>query len=83
MLHLKCVKVILLTYHNLQQCLKIHLSKKQVKGNIQHCGGFLGMLVGLAAKVLPALLGGLATDLVSGAVEKVVGGCGLYLHPSG
>ena len=49
--------------------LNIHLSKKQVKANIQHRGG--------------ALLGGLATGLVSGAVEKAVGGRGLYLHPSG
>ena len=49
----------------------IHLSKRQVKANIQHQGGFLGMLVGLA---LPSLLGGLATGLVSGAVKRVVGG---------
>ena len=43
--------------------LNIHLSKKQVKANVQHRGGFRGMLAGLAAKALPALLGGLATDL--------------------
>ena len=68
--------------------LMIHLSKKQVKANVQHRGGFLGMLAGLAAKalpmlaskVLPSLLGGLATGLVSGAVEKAVVGDGLYLH---
>ena len=52
----------------------IHLSKKQVKANVQHRGGFIGMLAGLAAKALPVLLGGLATGLVSGAVEKPVGG---------
>ena len=62
--------------------LNIHLSKKQAKANVQHHGGFLGMLAGLGAKALPALLGGLATGLVSGAVEKAVGGRGLYLHPS-
>ena len=68
--------------------LSIHLSKKQVKANIQHHGGFLGMLAGLAAKVLPSLLGGLATGALSGAVSKLIGGGvgagnGLYLHPSG
>ena len=50
------------------------------------------MLGGLAAKALPALLGVLATGLVSGAVGKAVGGHGLhssghgdglYLHKSG
>ena len=63
--------------------LNIHLSKKQVKANAQHRGGFIGMLVSLAVKALPVLLGGLATGLVSGAVEKAVGGDGLYLHKSG
>ena len=62
--------------------LNINLSKKPVKANVQHRGGFIGMLAGLAAKALPVLLGGLATGLVSGAVEKAVGGDGLYLHKS-
>ena len=53
--------------------LNIHLSKKQVRANVQHRGGFLGKLAGLAAKALPTLLGGLATGLVSGAEEKAVG----------
>ena len=61
----------------------IHFSRRQVHANVQHRGGFLGMLAGLAAKALPSLLGGLATGLVSGAVEKAVGGSGLYLHKSG
>ena len=51
--------------------------------NVKHQGGFLGMLAGLAAKALPHLLKGLASGLVSGAVKKVVGGYGLYLHKSG
>ena len=51
-----------------------------MKSNVQHRGGFLGMLAGLAAKEIPTLLGGLACGLVSGAVEKAVGGRGLYLH---
>ena len=45
--------------------------------------GFLGVLAGLAAKALPAILGGLDTGLVSGGVEKAISGHGIYLHPSG
>ena len=60
--------------------LNIHLSKKQVKAKVQHNGGFLRMLAGLAAKAQPALLGGLTISLVSGTVEKAVSGHGL--HPS-
>ena len=41
----------------------IHLSKKQVKANVQHKGGFLGMLAGLAAKALPTILGGLTSGI--------------------
>ena len=48
-----------------KQKLTIHLSKKQVKANVQHSGGLLGMLAGLAAKALPVLLGGLTTGLIS------------------
>ena len=51
-----------------------------MESNVQHQGGFLGMLAGLASKALPTLLNGLATGLLSGAVEKAVGGHGL--HPS-
>ena len=76
----------------------IKLSKKQVKANMEHRGGFLGTLIGLASKVLPTLLGGLATGLISGGIEKAVSGRGvdnnlwksvrragdgLYLHKSG
>ena len=61
----------------------IRLSRKQVQANIKHEGGFLGMLAGLAARVLPTLLTGLASGLVSGAVEKAVAGSGLYLHKEG
>ena len=69
----------------------IHLSKRQVLANVQHQGGFLGMLAGLAAKALPAILGGLASGLVSGTVKHVAGarkrrnngGSGLYLRKSG
>ena len=61
----------------------IHFSKRQVQANVQHRGGFLGILAGLAAKVLPTILKGVATGLVSGAVAKAVSGDGLYLHKSG
>ena len=70
----------------------VHLSKRQVLANVQHQGGFLGLLAGLAAKALPAILGGLASGLVSGTVKhvagarrrkKVTGGNGLYLRKSG
>ena len=61
----------------------IHLSKRQVKANVQHQGGFLEMLGGLAAKALPSMLGGFVTGLVSSAMKRVVGGNGLYLHKLG
>ena len=61
----------------------IHLSKRQVKANLQHQGGFVGMLAGLDAKTLPSILGGLATGLVSSAVKLIVDGNGLYLHKLG
>ena len=60
----------------------VRLSRKQVQANVKYEGGFLGMLAALAARVLPSLLGGLATGLVSGAVEKAItsSGKGLYLQ---
>ena len=69
----------------------IKLSKKQVKANAEHRGGFLGTLIGLATRALPTILGGLATGLISGGIEKAVSGRGLqssmgnglYLHKSG
>ena len=66
----------------------IKLSTKQIKANLKHEGGFLSMLAGLAARALPTLLGGLATGLISGGIEKAIGGSGLsgnglYLHKSG
>ena len=69
----------------------IKLSRKQIKANAEHRGGFIGTLLGLASKVLPTLLGGLATGLISGGIEKAVtgrgfqssNGNGLYLYKSG
>ena len=62
-----------------QHKVAIRFSKKQVAANVQHQGGFLGMLAGLAAKALPTLLGGVASGLLS----KAIGGNGLYLHKFG
>ena len=64
----------------------IHLSKKQVIANVEYKGGFLSTLLGLAARALPTILGGLTTGLISGGVEKAIkgsGGNGLYLYKSG
>ena len=69
----------------------IKLSRKQIKANAEHRGGFIGTLLGSASKVLPTLLGGLATGLISGGIEKAVtgrgfkssNGNGLYLYKSG
>ena len=59
--------------------LRINLSRKQVRANVKHEGGFLGTLIGLATKASPTILGGLATGLISGGVEKAITGKGLYL----
>ena len=68
----------------------IKFSVKQIEANLKHEGGFLSMLAGLAARVLPTLLGGLATGLISGGIEKAIGGSGvrscgngMYLHKAG
>ena len=66
-----------------KRTVSIHISKRQVQANVQHHGGFLGFLAGLAVKALPSILGGLATGLVSGPVKRAVGGDGLYLVKSG
>ena len=66
----------------------IKLSAKQIEANLKHSGGFLSVLAGLAARALPTLLGGLATGLISGGIERAIAGSaksgnGLYLHKSG
>ena len=63
----------------------IRMSKQQVKRNISHPGGILGFLASLAAKALPILVKGVATGLLSGAVEGAIskGGDGLYLFKRG
>ena len=63
----------------------IRMSRKQIEKNLTHQGGFLGFLASLASKALPMLAKGLATGLVSGAAEQVLGksGDGLYLFKKG
>jgi hypothetical protein len=66
-----------------KKVLTIRMSRKQVKQNVKFEGGFLGTLMRLATKALPTLLGGLATGVLSGAVEKAVSGNGLFLGKRG
>ena len=61
----------------------ICMSRRQVKQNTKFEGGFLSMLLKLATKALPVLLGGLATGVLSGVVDKVVKGNGLFLGKRG
>lgn len=63
--------------------INIRFSKKQLQSNMEHSGGFLGMLAGLAAKALPSLATGLATVLASGAAKKLIEGDGLFLQKKG
>ena len=60
--------------------------------NVSYAGGFLGMLASLAtraiplvARVLPTILSGLTTGLLSGGINKAISvsgavGDGLYIH---
>ena len=72
---------------------QIRLSARQVAKNVSYTGGFIGMLtslaaraIPLAARVLPTILSGLTTGLLSGGINKAISGSGgaardgLYLH---
>ena len=61
----------------------LRFSRKQVRANVQHEGGFLATLLSMASKVLPTLLGGLATGVIGGLAEKAIKGSGLYLEKRG
>lgn len=63
--------------------LTLRLSRKQVRENVKAEGGFLSMLMKLATKALPTLLGGLATGVISSGVEKAIAGNGLFLGRRG
>ena len=63
----------------------LRFSRKQVQANLQHEGGFLATLAGLATKFLPTLLGSLATGVIGGLAERAISksGTGLYLSKRG
>ena len=63
-----------------KKSVSVRLSRKQIRENIKHEGGFLATLAGLAARALPTILGGLASGLLSGAMEKAVDGDGLFVY---
>ena len=56
------------------------ISVRQVTKNVSCTGGCPCMLASLAARALPTTLAGLATDLLSGGINKAIRGDGLYLH---
>ena len=60
-------------------------SRKQVRANVKHEGGFLGTLISMATKFLPPLLTGLASGVIGGLAEKAISksGSGLYLGKKG
>ena len=74
---------------------QIRMSDRQVAKNVSYTGGFITTLVPLLARalpldarVLPTIMSGLATGLLSGGVHKAISGNGvvadgLYLHKHG
>ena len=66
----------------------MRLFRRQVEANKRHVGGFLGLLTGLLASAVPAILAGVATSAVSAAIGKSIFpsssssavGNGLFLH---
>ena len=63
--------------------LTLRMSKKQVKVNINHEGGFLSTLLSLATRALPTILSGISSGVLSGLVEKSITGNGLFLGKRG
>ena len=63
----------------------LRFSRKQVRANVQHEGGFLSAILSVASKVLPTLLTGLASGVIGGLAEKAItkSGSGLYLGKRG
>ena len=74
---------------------QIRMSARQVAKNVSYTGGFFATLapllaraIPLAARVLPTILSGLATGLLSGGVHKAISGNGangdgFYLYKHG
>ena len=62
----------------------LRFSRRQIRANVQHEGGFLSAILSVASKVLPTLLTGLASGLIGGLAEKAITkGSGLYLGKRG
>ena len=63
----------------------LRFSRKQIRANSSHEGGFLATLISMASKILPTLLGGLATGVIGGLTEKAISssGSGLFLSKRG
>ena len=65
------------------KCVQTRTSVRQVAKNVSYTGGFLGMLVSLAARAIPTLLTGLTTGLLSDGISKAISGNGLFLQKHG
>ena len=48
------------------------MRRKQIGANMEHEGGFLPLLAGLAGKLIPVFLGGIASGVSSGGVERLM-----------
>ena len=48
------------------------MRQKQIGANMEHEGGFLPLLAGLAGKLLPVALGGIASGVLSGGIERLM-----------
>ena len=67
-----------------KKSITLRFSRRQVRANVKHEGGFLATLMSMATKVLPMLLTGLASGLIGGLAEKAISkGSGLYLGKRG
>ena len=62
---------------------QIHLSARKVAKNVSYTGGFISMLASLAVRAIPVaarvlltILSGLTTGLLSGGINKAIGGSG-------
>ena len=63
----------------------LRFSRKQVRANVRHEGGFLSAIISVASTVLPTLLTGLASGLIGLLAEKAItkSGSGLFLGKRG
>ena len=77
-----------------KKTMTIRMSHNQVKANLKHEGGFLGMLIAAlsaaipslisaATAAAPAVLASAATGAISGAISKAVSGDGVYFQKNG